>query len=142
MKEHIALILPADLKYIRLASSVGVQIAEVICSQADIPDKDQFCHAFDLAISEAFANSVKHRVQEEETFQVNVEFQINEDHLSVIIKDKNPCFSKKNAPPDLDAHPENGYGLYLIEQFMDKVEHERQGDWNVITLTKNLPCPL
>ena len=138
MKEHISLVVPADLKYLRLASMAGVEMAGIICEQAGIKDREGFCHAFELAISEAFANSVKHRKDEDESFHVNVDFQLTPEELTVIIRDKNFHFVLDANPPDLDAHPESGYGLFLIRQFMDKVDYRREDDGNVVSMTKRV----
>jgi serine/threonine-protein kinase RsbW len=139
MKDQITLTVPPDLKYIRLASLMGSQVAETIYHSVGLENGQLFCHAFELALSEAFANAVKHGKGSGPEFQIVIEFEVHEAKLTVTVKDRNPPFGLDGASPlDLSNHPESGYGLFLLKQVMDTVTYRREKDWNMITMTKKL----
>ena len=58
----IALItLPAEIRFIRLASLTALKVAEIFSDSLNTKQSDEdFCHAFELSVSEAFTNSVRY----------------------------------------------------------------------------------
>jgi len=137
MKERVTLKLPPNLKFLRLASAAGADAAWGVASTVGLENQDAFVHSVELAVSEVFANAVKHRCPVAHPWRIIVEFGIGDRGLEVSVKDRNPRFDLSNVPPpDVDAYPESGYGLYLVKQVMDTVTVRREPDGNVIIMAK------
>jgi serine/threonine-protein kinase RsbW len=47
-------------------------------------------------------------------------------------------FDLERVPePDLDEHPEGGYGLYIIRKIMDEVAYSGDGTVNTLAMKKH-----
>jgi len=84
-----------------------------------------------VAISEAITNAVTHAYHEENKGEVTIGFGVYEDRLEVMVADHGGSFNlseiKGNIGPYKDTEPvenlrEGGFGLFLINALMDKVE--------------------
>ncbi|WP_066187426.1 MULTISPECIES: anti-sigma B factor RsbW [Gracilibacillus] len=93
-----------------------------------------------VAISEAMSNAAEHAYGEEQG-EITVGFGLYKDRLEVMIADRGESFDmeevKKNvgphqAVPSIEDLREGGFGLFLIEALMDKVEIKN--DYGVIVL--------
>lgn len=137
MKEWVTMKLPPDLQFLHRAATAGVDAARSAVSTVGMQEKDAFIHSVELAVSEVFANAVKHRCKTLPARRVIIQFGIDAGYLEVIVKDCNSCFDLDTLPsPDVDTFPESGFGLYLVKQVMDTVTVQRQEDGNVVTMTK------
>lgn len=97
-----------------------------------------------IAISEAITNAVTHAYDKEETGEIQIGFGIYEDRLEVMVADRGVSFDveevRKQAGPYKKSKPlediqEGGFGLFLIDALMDKVEiHDHSGI--IIIMTK------
>lgn len=63
--------------------------------------------------------------------------------LSVVVADTGVAFNPlQKPPPDLTScvedRPIGGLGVHLVAQLMDRVAYQRDGEWNRVTLTKDL----
>ncbi len=140
MVDKLTLGFPAHFKYVRIASVLGVQAAQFIDSESDPEELLEFAHAFELAISEAVTNSVKHQRSLSRSSKIVVEIEISRTEMTVAVMDSNPHFDITQIPaPELDAHPENGYGIYIMRKIMDRVESRRENGWNILIMTKKRP---
>lgn len=100
-----------------------------------------------VAISEAMTNATTHAYDENEDGEVTVGFGLYRDRLEVMVADHGGSFNlsevKQQTGPYRQSEPienlrEGGFGLFLIDALMDKVEIK--SDYGVIVLmTKNLP---
>jgi len=71
--------------------------------------------------------------------RVRLECRISQDELRCVIGDEGPGFDPRSVPDPTDSNQLeqiSGRGLYLIGTFMDRVQHNDQG--NEITLVKQL----
>ena len=136
MTERITIILPSEMKYLHLVSQFGKRVAESLHQpQGEI--KCAFSSTIELALSEAFTNSVKHKRLLQDESEVIITFEVEENELTVVIKDTNPRFDFKCVTaPCPDDYPESGYGLFLLKRTMDTVNYCREKGWNVITMAK------
>ena len=137
MNPIITLILQANLSYLRIASIMACNVAEIFadiaCNTTDIAE---FCHAYELAVSEAFTNSVRYAETSHPEKQVTIRFSSDNSALAVSIIDTNPQFNPVTQAPDISCYPEGGYGLFLIHRLMDTVSYSRQDNTNILTMTK------
>lgn len=100
-----------------------------------------------VAVSEAITNSVTHAYDKDEKEEIKLGFGIYEDRLEVMVADRGVSFDleevrKEIGPYDNDEPIENiregGFGLFLINTLMDKVEiHDKSGVIIVMTKYKN-----
>lgn len=84
-----------------------------------------------IAISEAITNAVTHAYHEEELGEVTIGFGVYANRLEVMVADHGGSFDLKKVkdiigPYQKDEPIENlregGFGLFLIQSLMDKVE--------------------
>jgi serine/threonine-protein kinase RsbW len=138
MTDKLFLEIPSKLRYLRLASSFGLHAAQSLTSEEHSIQND-FPDVLELALTEAVTNAIRHRNQNSSESSIVVEIRLNRDDITVMVKDTNPPFDAELVPvPDLDAHPENGYGIYIIRKIMDVVETNRENGWNILTMKKDL----
>ena len=137
MNPIVTLTLQADIRYLRIASITACNVAEIFaydaCTAGNIAE---FCHAYELSVSEAFTNSVRYAEPSQQEKQVTIRFSSDKGTLAVKIIDMNPQFNPVTRAPDIDNYPEGGYGLFLIHRLMDTVSYTRQDDTNILTMTK------
>lgn len=100
-----------------------------------------------VAISEAMTNATTHAYEENEGGEVTVGFGVYADRLEVMVADHGGSFNlsdvKKQTGPYQQSEPienlrEGGFGLFLIDALMDKVEI-KSGYGVIVLMTKNLP---
>jgi serine/threonine-protein kinase RsbW len=140
MNRDFTLILPPDLRFLHLVSRVGFKLAgDVVRSDVNC-DTSPFPDAFELALSEAFTNSVKHGRGKGMASDISIDFEAGPDGLTIRIKDSNPPFSLEYSPPSGDdRYRSSGYGLYIIHRVMDDVRYSRENGCNIMTLSKRYP---
>ncbi len=137
MNPILSLTLQADLRYVRVASLTACNVAKIFADfNCDAADISEFCHAYELAVSEAFTNSVRHAQPSQPETQVTVRISSEHRTLAVCIIDANPPFNPVTQAPDINSYPEGGYGLFLIHQLMDTVYYARENNTNTLTMIK------
>lgn len=94
-----------------------------------------------IAISEAITNTVKHAYDEAETGEVNIGFGIYRNRLEIMVSDHGESFKFEDIKEKIGPYQsresimtlrEGGFGLFLIEALMDKVEINN--DYGVLIL--------
>jgi serine/threonine-protein kinase RsbW len=91
------------------------------------------------AVGEAFNNIAVHGYRDEKPGPVEIDVGVDRrGRLAVEMRDYGRSFDPRNAiPPDLDALPESGMGIFIMNGVMDEVVY-RPGRPNVLTLVKRL----
>jgi serine/threonine-protein kinase RsbW len=131
--------LQADLSYIRVASTVAGQVAAMFADQVGASGNiDEFCHAFELSVSESFTNSVHYGGPSSHARSITVEFSADDDHLTVMVTDNNEPFDPCPPAPEISSFPEKGYGLFIIRRLMDTVSYSRIDGKNILTMSKQV----
>src|SRR5699024_72075 len=123
--DFIEMKFPAKTDYVSVARLSTAGIANRIgFSYEDIDD-------LKIAISEAITNTVTHAYDGAEQGEVTIGFGIYEDRLEVMVADHGGSFNLKEIKggigPYKNTEPienlrEGGFGLFLINALMDKVE--------------------
>jgi serine/threonine-protein kinase RsbW len=134
----ISLDLPADHRYLNIASACIVALMERI---DDVPDHDMVCYSIQLAVQETCANIVDHAYKDMPNGRISIEWTLMKTppRLATDIYDTGRAFDPTLVhEPDLDNAQVRGYGLFLMNQLMDAVIYERQPDRNHWHLAKNL----
>jgi len=133
--------LPAEIRFVRLASLAALQVAEIFIDSLNPSQSDPgFCDAFELSVSEAFTNSVHYAEHPEQDKTITISFSSENNKLTVSVSDTNSPFNPDTPSPDLSSYPENGYGLFLIRQLMDSLSYKREEGTNRISMTKQAYC--
>ncbi|GFM34478.1 ATP-binding protein [Desulfovibrio subterraneus] len=89
----------------------------------------------ELALSEGLTNAMKCTSQG----LVELGMRREDDLLVISIRDGGEGFDIDNIPqPNLEEHHVGGYGIFIMREIMDSVSYERDGKWNVLTLTKRI----
>ena len=106
-----------------------------------IPDKTLFGLA--LALEECGSNIVNHalRGDPQQTFRVN--FEHIGSAMVIELRDRGPAFDPTQAPVVQketadDDRPPGGWGIQLVRHYMDEMRHSREGNENLLRLTKRL----
>jgi len=84
-----------------------------------------------IATVEAVNNSIVHGNKEDESKNVKVDFNIEEEHISIFIEDEGPGFNFDNVPdPTTPDNIENihGRGVYLMKHLADEVVFHGKGN--------------
>lgn len=99
-------------------------------------------YAVQVAVDEACSNIIEHAYGGEGRGDVECTCRVNEDGLTVILRDLGQPFDPTGVPePDLEASLEDrntgGLGLYFVRKLMDEVRFEFRPDvGNVLTMVK------
>jgi serine/threonine-protein kinase RsbW len=137
MSSIITLTLPGEIMFARLASQTASSLADIVMGEnRQESAKRKFCHAFELAVSEAVTNSVIHAGERDAPQVLTVSFEFEPQQLTVSVRDANPPFSIDKSAPDIESYPVQGFGLKIIREVMDKFSYLRDGDSNIISMSK------
>jgi serine/threonine-protein kinase RsbW len=104
---------------------------------------EEAVYAVEMAVDEACTNIIEHAYGGEGRGNIECTCQINQDGLTVLLRDYGSPFDPSNVPePDVNAAIEDrevgGLGLYLIHKLMDEVHFEFTPDFgNVLTMVKH-----
>ncbi|UOQ84302.1 anti-sigma B factor RsbW [Gracilibacillus salinarum] len=94
-----------------------------------------------VAVSEAMSNATEHAYENKDGGEVTIGFGLYQDRLEVMVADRGGSFDLKKVKKELGPFVNNesiedlregGFGLFLIEALMDKVEIKN--DYGVIVL--------
>jgi serine/threonine-protein kinase RsbW len=139
MKKILILTLLGDLMYVKVASGIAGNVAEIFAHEARATSNiAEFAHAFELAISESFTNSVRYADPSNKEKEVTITFTTNKQELTTAVIDSNPQFNPHTLLPVISSYPEGGYGLFLINHLMDKVAYTRNEGKNTLLMTKKV----
>ncbi|MEM9019660.1 MAG: ATP-binding protein [Planctomycetota bacterium] len=120
------------------ATQVQSAIVEMI-ENAGFPREAVF--AIRLALDEAMVNAVKHGNEEADDKSVHIEFSIDDDKATLMVRDEGPGFDP-DALPDPTAIENisrpSGRGVMLMRAYMTEVSFNDSG--NQVTLVKQRGC--
>lgn len=137
MKRVMTLTLPGEIMFTRVASQMAVSAATLLTGKHQaISEGKNFADAFELAVSEAFTNSVRYADQHRKPQTITVTCIFDRRQLSISVQDSNAPFSIDTPEPDIANYPEKGYGLMIIRKVMDTLTYRREDGFNVITMSK------
>jgi anti-sigma regulatory factor (Ser/Thr protein kinase) len=106
-----------------------------------VPDKAIFGLA--LALEECGSNIVNHALRGDprQTFRVTLEY--TGSAMVIELRDRGPEFDPTQAPliekeAEGDDRPPGGWGIQLARRYTDEMRHTREGEENILRLTKRL----
>jgi len=98
----------------------------------------------EVAVVEAANNIVKHSYGFEEGHPIELTINHSGDEIEFNFRDEGPKFdtSKIRLPKfdwdKIDEIPENGRGIYMMNEIMNQVEYKRDGNFNLLRMTKKV----
>ncbi len=94
-----------------------------------------------LALEECASNVVNHAFKRDATQKFSVSFERNGTAIFIELRDCGPHFDPTNVqckPPATEDDPPGGWGIELLRHYMDELHYKREGEENVLRLTKRL----
>jgi serine/threonine-protein kinase RsbW len=125
--------IPSDMSNIFRAENLIESLSEKLELGAEIIGN------ISVVIVEAVSNAIQHGNKNDITKIVHLEYVINEDNLTFVIKDEGEGFEVDSVPdPTLPENLENikGRGIFLIKHLADAVSYENRG--SVIKIQFNI----
>ena len=103
----------------------------------------KFISAINLALGEWIENIIQHAYADGASHSIRVFCRLGPGEIVVRVIDDGRAFNPSEFPALDPATTAGGVyagrGIHLIRNLMDRVEHERKGHENQITLTKFIP---
>jgi sigma-B regulation protein RsbU (phosphoserine phosphatase) len=120
----------------------AVESLEKFCKEHEVPESLVF--GVMLALEETASNIVNHAYHHNSHEKFSVAFECRPGRLVIETRDHGPAFNPLTVPPpkadlDSDALAAGGVGLYLARHYLDDLAYAREGNENVLRLTKRLP---
>ncbi len=96
-----------------------------------------------LCVDELITNIIAHAYNDAQEHAVLLECRVFNDKIELELRDDGVQFDPtKQTRPNTNLAVEDrdigGLGIHLVMTLMDKVEYIREGDFNVLKITKNL----
>ncbi|CAM2065148.1 ATP-binding protein [Sulfidibacter corallicola] len=97
----------------------------------------------ELCVVEMINNVIEHGYRFETGNPIRIEMKFEEGRVGVTLVDHaEPIESCDHQAPqfdpeDLESLPENGYGRFLVDQIMDRVDYHRENDRNYLYMEKS-----
>ena len=130
--------LPSDLKYIEVAEGWLFQCLKLELGNS--VDWDNQTKSLRLVLVEAYSNVVRHAHQGKAQIPVWLRLELKEREMALEIWDCGEGYDLSTyCPPEPEALQEQGYGLLIVTQLMDRVEYRLQVNGrNCLKLEKSL----
>jgi anti-sigma regulatory factor (Ser/Thr protein kinase) len=94
-----------------------------------------------LALEECASNIVNHAFKRDAGQKFSVTFDRNGSDIFIELRDGGPCFDPTGVeckPCASEDEPPGGWGIQLVHYYMDALHYTRDGNENVLRLTKRL----
>jgi serine/threonine-protein kinase RsbW len=93
-----------------------------------------------LALEECASNIVNHAFKRDATQKFKITFDRNGSAIFVELRDRGPQFdpTRVQCKPLADGEDPGGWGIQLVRYHMDELQYKREGEENVLVLTKRL----
>jgi len=106
-----------------------------------IPEKALF--GLTLALEECASNIVNHALRRDARQMFRVTLEHTGSAMVIELRDHGPAFDPTQAPvPEMEAggddQPPGGWGIQLVRRYTDEMRHTREGEENILRLTKRL----
>jgi len=116
----------------------AVEALQEFARAQGVPEKAIFGLA--LALEECGSNIVNHALQRDPRQQFRVALRYTRDSFVIELRDRGPAFDPTAAaerkPQAEDDDLPGGWGIHLVRRYTDEIRYTREGDENVLRLTK------
>jgi sigma-B regulation protein RsbU (phosphoserine phosphatase) len=118
----------------------GVEAIQELAAAHGAPEKIIFNLA--LALEECGINIVNHALKRDAQRKFEVVFEHTGDSFAIQLRDDGPEFDPTAPPPRKpqaeDDDPPGGWGIELVRRNMNEIHYVRDGNENVLRLTKRV----
>jgi serine/threonine-protein kinase RsbW len=119
----------------------AVEALQAFGQQRQLGEREVFGLA--LALEECGSNIVEHAYRHDPGQRFRVSIEHAGRAVIIELRDHGPEFDPtkenvKSRAADEGERPPGGWGLSLVRHYMDEIQYRRQGDENVLRLTKRL----
>jgi serine/threonine-protein kinase RsbW len=119
----------------------AVDALQAFGRERQVGDKELFGLA--LALEECGTNIVNYALKRDPQRKFQVRIEHTGKAMTIELRDRGPEFDPTRAaipePPTLDDdRPPGGWGIQLVRRYMDEIHYRRDGDENVLSLTRRL----
>lgn len=96
-----------------------------------------------LCIDELVTNIIAHAYTDKEEHAVQMECRVEGNKIILELRDDGVPFdptkqSRPNVKMSIESRDIGGLGIHLVTTLMDTVEYHREGDYNVLTVSKKI----
>jgi anti-sigma regulatory factor (Ser/Thr protein kinase) len=137
MTATVELRLEGPMDHLRVAWQTGATLLESIPFRED-PEGTRYNVL--LAIQEMLTNVLRHGYGGAEDSPIHLRFDTGDRGISIEMRDRGPEFDPTRILPKPESegppHTEGGYGIMIARVVMDELSYRRDGDWNVLVMTK------
>jgi len=134
MTETIELSIDSKIEFVDLVGSVTKSMT------AKLGFSEDDASWIELAVHEAVINAITHGNKNASDKQVDVKFVIEQDKLSIYVRDRGEGFDPASLPDPLDPNNllnPSGRGIFYMRTFMDEVEYSIHPEGgSIVRLTK------
>ena len=134
MTETIELSIDSKLEFVDMVGSVTKSMT------AKLGFSEDDASWIELAVHEAVINAITHGNRSAADKQVDVKFVIEQNVLTVYVRDRGEGFDSSALPDPLDPNNllnPNGRGIFYMRTFMDEVEYSIHPEGgSIVRLTK------
>jgi serine/threonine-protein kinase RsbW len=134
--EMVSLDLPASFKFLSL---IGASVRSMLEPESELPDPDCFIYQAELAVHEACTNIIEHAYASSPG-RIKIQLLIEEAprRLVVDLFDTGiPFDTNRLQKMEIPEPKSRGYGLFLIQELMDRVAYSGDSGTNHWHLEKN-----
>jgi len=116
-------------------------LAEQFGAEQGLSSDDVF--TINLVLDEIVLNVIEYGYDDTAEHQIRVTLSVTDGVLGIAVEDDGKPFNPLELPPpDLDLpiedRPIGGLGVHLVKSTMDTVQYRRDGNRNVLTMTKKV----
>ena len=149
MTAKVELRLRGTLDHLRVAWQTGETLIESIPFAED-PEGTRYNIL--LAVQEMVTNVLRHGYGSSQSgpgaddTPLEIDFEADAGGVTITVRDRGPAFDPTTVDSDpiaSDDFPqiEGGYGIMIAKMVMDSLDYERDGEWNVLRMTKLAASP-
>lgn len=96
-----------------------------------------------MCVDEIVTNIVTHAYKDKDEHTVYLESRVEDGRITIEFRDDGVAFDPtQQRGPDttlsIEERDIGGLGLHLVKKLTDKMEYEREGDYNVLKITKKI----
>jgi len=100
-------------------------------------------HAADLALEEHLTNVFNYGYDDKKFHEIRVRLSYDASSLQVEVEDDGRPYNPIEQPPadtaaPLDQRGIGGLGVHLMRHFMDRLDYRREGNRNILCMTKRI----
>jgi serine/threonine-protein kinase RsbW len=108
---------------------------------------DRVLLAVSLALEELFTNIISYGYRDQAEHVVEAAFAVEDGKVRIELRDDGQPFDPTQHPPpnvnlSLDDKPIGGLGIHMARRSLDTIEYCREGEKNVLRMTKLLLGPV